>query len=162
MAGSTNKKVQVMRFDREPLPGIVNPTTYLTDKGVELLTLTGTVVVLPYSEIKAVHFVKEFDADPVLQRRTFFSRPKMDGLWVRMTFRDQDSLEAVLPNNLLQLEAFGFSVTPPDFSSSNQWLFIPRAALTEMQVLGVVGSPLTHPTKRKPKPADKDQIRMFE
>ncbi len=160
MAGSTNKKVQVVRFDREPVPGIVNPTTYLANSGVELLTLSGTVIVVPYGEIKAVHFVREFDADTVLERRTFLSRPKMDGLWVRMTFRDGDSLEAVLPNNLLQLEPFGFTIIPPDFTYTNQRLFVPKQALTEMQVLGVVGSPLTQ--KRKPKPADKDQIKLFD
>jgi len=159
LASSTNKKVQVLRFDREPVPGIVNPTTYLAQTGVEVLSLAGSLVVVPYPEIKIVHFVREFDSPAEPQRRTFLSRPKLDGLWVRMTFRDEDHLEAVLPNNLLQLEAQGFTVIPPDFSYTNQRLFVPKSALTAMEVLGVVGSPLT---RRKPKVGDKDQIRLFE
>lgn len=158
MAGSTNKKVQIVRFDREAVPGFVNPTTYLSERGVEVLTLAGNVIVLPYEEIKAVHFVQEFDPPAVLERSKFNTRPKLDGLWVRMTFRDQDTLEAVLPNNLLHLEPFGFTVIPPDFSYSNKRLFVPKPALNEMQVLGVVGSPL----RRKPKASDKDQITLFE
>ena len=86
MAGSTTKKVQIWRFDRETLTGFANPVTYLTDAGVELLTLAGNVVIANYSEVKAVFFVREFDSADV--RRTFLSRPKLDGLWLRLTFRD--------------------------------------------------------------------------
>jgi len=50
-------------------------------------------------------------------------------------------------------------VVPPDPTSSNQRVFVPRAALADVQVLGVVGSPL-RPAKPKPKP--KDQIELFE
>ena len=35
MAGSTNKKVIITRFDREPVLGFVNPQTYLLVEGVE-------------------------------------------------------------------------------------------------------------------------------
>ena len=62
MAGSTTKKVQIWRFDREALSGFVNPTTYITDSGIELLTLAGNVIVAKYPEIKAVVFVRDFDA----------------------------------------------------------------------------------------------------
>ena len=67
MAGSTTKKVQVWRFDRETLTGFVNPVTYLTDSGIELLTLAGNVIVAKYPEIKAVFFVREFES-PDLRR----------------------------------------------------------------------------------------------
>ena len=62
MAGSTTKKVQIWRFDRETLSGFVNPLTYLTDSGVEMLTLAGNVTISKYLEIKAVFFVRDFDA----------------------------------------------------------------------------------------------------
>ena len=82
----------------------------------------------------------------------------MEGLWVRLRFRDGDILEGVMPNNLLQIEAYGFSVVPPDSFSNQQRVFVPRVSLQAVEVLGVVGSPL----KRKAKPAGKDQIGLFE
>ena len=155
MAGSTSKKVRISRFEREPLLGFVNPLTYLRAAGVELLTPDGNYAVVPYNEVKAVQFVKDFEPpDPASERKVFSTRPKMDGLWVRVKFRD-----GILANNLLLTESHGFTVVPPDPYSNNQRLFLPRAALTELQVLGVVGSPLR---RRKPKPVPKEQIGLFD
>ena len=160
MAGSTVKKVLIRRFDREPLTGFVNPQSYLQPEGVELLSPSGALAVIPYSDIKVVCFVRDFDfQEPAPERRVFNTRPKTDGLWVRMQLRDGDVLEGVLSNNLLQMVLEGFTVTPPDAYSNNQKLFVPRAALSQIHVLGVVGSPLT---RRKPKPAAKEQIGLFE
>jgi hypothetical protein len=55
-----------------------------------------------------------------------------------MTFKDTEVLEALLPNNLLAVDPLGFLVTPPDVYSNNLRIFIPRTALTEMEVLGVI------------------------
>ena len=158
MASSTNKKVQIWRFDRDLLSGFVNPLTYLTDSGVELLSLSGMASIVPFGEIKRLHFVKDFDPlgkPPV--RSSFLTRPKMDGLWVRLLFKDGDALEGVLSSNLLQLEPQGFTIVPPDYSYNNQRIFVPKSALAEIQVLGVVGSPL----RRKRKPV-KNQIGLFD
>jgi hypothetical protein len=76
-----------------------------------------------------------------------------------MRLRDGELMDGILPNDLLQLEPPGFTLVPPSPSSNNQKMFIPRAALTEVQVLGVVGSPL-RPQKAKPK--TKEQIELFE
>ena len=160
MAGSTAKKVLIRRFDREPLTGFVNPSTYLHVEGIELLTPSGTVSVVPYRDVKVVCFVRDFDsAEALPERKVFNTRPKTDGLWVRMHLRDGEVLDGILSNNLLQLVPEGFTVTPPDAYSNNQKLFVPRAALAQFNVLGVVGSPLT---RRKPKPAPQDQIGLFE
>ena len=159
MAGSTNKKVLVARFDRETLSGFVNPQGYLLVEGLELLTTVGTILLLPYSEVKTVSFVKDFDqADTRREHRQFNTRPKMEGLWVRMKFRDGDALDGLLPNNLLQLETYGFLMVPPDPGFQNQRVFVPKAALTEVQVLGVVGSPLR---KTRKKPAPEEQLEIF-
>ena len=160
MAGSTAKKVVIRRFDREPLTGFVNPQSYLQPGGVELLSPSGALATIPYSDIKAVCFVRDFDSqEPAPGRKVFNTRPKTDGLWVRMQLRDGEVLDGILSNNLLQLTPEGFTVTPPDAYSNNQKLFIPRAALSQVNVLGVVGSPLT---RRKPKPAPPGQIGLFE
>jgi hypothetical protein len=159
VAGSTNKKIVLRRFDRESVQGFVNPQSYLQPGGVEVLTTSGTVHMVPYEEVKVLHFVRDFEpGDPWAEHRVFLTRPKANGLWVRMRFRDGEVMDGMLPNNLLPLEPYGFTVIPPAAGSS-QRAFVPRAALLELQVVGVVGSPV-RPVKTKPKP--KEQIGLFE
>ena len=160
MGVSTNKKVLVARFDRESLSGFVNPQSYLLAEGLELLTQEGTVNIVPYHDIKLVCFVRDFhQGEPRKELRLFTTRPKMEGLWIRMQFRDGDAMDGVLPNNLLQLDSQGFSVIPPDPGFQNQRIFVPKAALSAIQVLGVVGSPLRI---KKAKPPAKEQIDLFD
>ena len=158
MAGSTKKAV-IRRFDREPLAGYVNTTSYLQLTGVELLSAEGKVTTVPYPEIKTISFVRDFANLADDTRRVFHNRPKMEGLWMSFRFRDGEVLEGVMPNNLLAFEPQGFTVIPPDPSRNQQRLFIPRAALQSVEVLGVVGSPLQ---RRKPKAGSKEQIGLFD
>ena len=157
MAGSTAKKVVIRRFDRERLTGFVNPFSYLQPQAIELLKPDGTLVLLPYEEVKDVCFVRDFDSEPEA-RRVFLTRPKLEGLWVRMFFRDGEIMDGILPNNLLKCEASGFTVTPPEADENNQRVFIPRQALNSIQVLGVVGSRLR---ARKKKATAEGQERLF-
>ncbi len=160
MAVSTTKKVLVTRFDREPLAGFVNPNSYLQAEGLELLSQGGAVSVVPYAEIKLVCFVRDFQqGEPRRELRLFTTRPKMEGLWVRLSFRDGDVMDGMLANNLLQMDSYGVSVIPPDPGFQNQRIFVPKAALSIVQVLGVVGSPLR---MRKAKPTAKEQLEMFD
>jgi hypothetical protein len=161
VAVSTNKKVLVARFDRETLPGFVQSPGGFGPDSVELLTPEGSVVRIPYEDTKAVCFVRDFETgDTWREHRAFATRPKTAGLWVRLRFRDGDSIEGMLANNLMLVEPAGFSVIPPDPTFQNQRIFVPRAALSEVQVLGVIGSPLRRrPAKEKAVP---DQLKMFE
>ena len=158
MAASTTKKAVVHRFEKEPLAGYVNPVSYLQPTGVELLTTEGKISAVAWDDVKTVAFVRDFSqGEP--DRRVFNTRPKMEGLWVSFRFRDGDVMEGVMPNNLLQLEHYGFTVIPPDPYSNSQRVFVPRVAVRSVEVLGVVGSPLR---RRKAKPAPKEQIELFE
>jgi hypothetical protein len=148
MANTTAKKVVVRRFDRESLTGFVNTFSYLQPKSIELLKPDGTLVLMPYSEVKSVSFVKNFEGDTE-SRRVFLARPKLEGLWVRMVFNDGEVLDGIMPNNLLSWDFAGFTVTPPEPDGNNQRIFVPRQALRGIQVLGVVGSPLRG-KRRKP------------
>jgi hypothetical protein len=76
-----------------------------------------------------------------------------------MLFRDGEVLDGILPNNLLVWEVAGFTVTPPEPDANNQRVFVPRSALKNIQVLGVVGSPLT--AKRKKAVPGQDQPTLF-
>ncbi|HTA70793.1 MAG TPA: hypothetical protein VK776_21060 [Bryobacteraceae bacterium] len=148
------------RFDREPLSGFVSPQNYLLPEGLELLSQDGAVNIVPYAEVKLVCFVRDFQqGEPRKELRLFTTRPKMEGLWIRMRFRDGDAMDGLLSNNLLLMEPYGFSVIPPDPGFQNQRVFIPKAAVTGVQVLGVIGSPLRI---RKTKPTPKEQIGLFE
>ena len=64
-----------------------------------------------------------------------------------------------MTNNLLQVEPDGFTFIPPDSFGNLQRVFVPRASVQAVEVLGVVGSPLT---KRKPRSESKEQIGLFE
>jgi hypothetical protein len=115
------------------------------------------VQVAPYAEIKAAHFVRDFGGPEVGgEPRLFHTRPKTNGLWVRMRFRDGDVMDGLLPNNLLLWEPYGFTFAPP--SPASQRVFVPRMALADLQVVGVVGSPL----RQKEKPRPKQQIGLFD
>jgi hypothetical protein len=159
LAGSTTKKTILRRFDKEPLAGYVNPLSFLQPEGVEVLSALGRVTTVPYGEIRSVSFVRDFDDASGAGQRVFHSRPKMEGLWLSLEFRDGEMMEGILPNNLLQLERYGFTVIPPDPYSNNQRVFVPRAALRAAEVLGVVGSPLK---RRRTKAVPKEQIGLFD
>ena len=159
MSASTTKKALIRRYDRETLAGFVNPAAFLQPGGVELLTGEGHAVLVPYPEIKFVSFVREFEGDAEPERPRFQTRPKIAGLWINLRFRDGTLLEAIIPNNLILLEANGFSVTPPDSAGNLQRLWVPRQSLMAVEVLGVVRSPLR---QRKPKPSAKEQIGLFD
>lgn len=159
MASSTTKKAVIRRFQRETLAGYLNPAAFLQPSGVELLSAEGQVTTIPYEELKTVSFVREFEPGGEPERQIFQTRPKMAGLWVSLKFRDGEVMEGILPNNLLLAETHGFVVVPPDPYGNRQRVFVPRAALVLVEVLGVVGSPLQ---KRKAKPAPVEQIGLFD
>jgi hypothetical protein len=158
LASSTAKKVIVRRFDRESVSGFVNQFSYLQPQAIELLRPDGAIALLPYREVRSVAFVKDFEEGSD-QRRVFLTRPKLEGLWVRMVFRDGEVMDGILPNNLLAWEAAGFTVTPPEPDGNHQKVFVPREALRSIQILGVVGSPL-RVKRAKPAPTS-DQPSLF-
>ncbi len=159
MAGSTAKKTVIRRFDRESLQGYIHPGDYLQSDGIQFLSPSGSIVLVPYAEIKTVTFVRDFEPGGE-SAKIFLTRPKIDGLWVRMVFRDGDVMDGILPNNPVLWERQGYSLTPPEPYGNNQKLFVPRDALASMSVLGVVGSPLNK--IRKPKPPVRNQPTLFD
>ncbi len=162
MALASNKKVLVSRFDRESLQGFVQTPGGLEGDAIELMRPEGTVVRIPFAETRLVSFVRDFESGETWRdHKAFAARPKSPGLWVRFRFRDGDWLEALLPNNLLQIETAGFNSIPPDPSFQNQRIFVPRLALTAVEVLGVIGSPLRRRPPAK-KPEDEGQLKMFD
>ena len=138
-ASSTHKKVVVLLLDRTPIRGYLNPLSLGRAETIDLLTLDGEHRSLALDDVKSVYFVREFTDDFAPERKTFLSRPKLDGLWVRLRFRDDDVMEGIVANDLLDILDTGVQLTPPDLHGNNLRMFIPRSALAEMKVLGVDG-----------------------
>lgn len=136
---STHKKVVVVLLDRTKHQGFLNPSKITESEILDLLTPNGEHQKVQLDNIRAVYFVREFTDDFETERKAFLSRPKLDGLWVRLKFRDDEVIEGVVPNDLLSLLDHGVQITPPDLHGSTLRIFIPRTALAEMTVLGVVG-----------------------
>jgi len=156
---STHKKVIVRKTDRDTISGYVSPTNFVRDGKLELLNQAGIVVAIDLKEIRTVYFVREFGDSEFLNRKTFASRPRTEGLWVRLRFKDSEVLEGMMPNDLTLNSADGFLVNPPDQRSNTQRIFVPRSALESINVLAVIGA-----TRRRHKipPEDFRQVPMFE
>ena len=161
LSGSTTKQVYLRRLDSSFVEGYVSPQTFQRPEGVEILTRAAEVAMVPYREIRAVYFVREFQGPPSAdEKRVFQSRPKLDGLWIRLTFHDDEVFEGVIANDLLQLGDHGFTFSPPDASSNTQRVFVPKQTLKELKVLGVIGTP-AHRRKGRARKPGVDQIELF-
>ena len=146
----------VVFHDRTTLPGYLNPARLQPTLPVDLLTEDGEHQPLDMKAIRAIYFVREFTAKYEPERKSFLSRPKLDGLWVRLTFRDKETLEGVVPNDLLALLDSGVQITPPDLNGAAVRIYVPRSALLELTVLGVVGV-----ARRKPAAEPAAQPKLF-
>ncbi len=136
---STHKKVVVLLLTGSTLRGYLNASALGRTEEIEILTSVGERQAISLSEIKSIYFVRELAQEFEPERKAFLSRPKLDGLWVRLRFRDEDVMEGIVGNDLLDLLDAGVQMTPPDLHGNTLRMFIPRSALLEMKVLGVVG-----------------------
>lgn len=156
---STHKKVIVRKLDRDSVSGYV-PATFVVDGKLEMLNTAGNVVSIDLKDIKSVNFVRDFNDPDAPGRKTFTTRPRTAGLWVRVKFRDNEMMEGMMPNDLAQLMPEGYLLNPPDTRSNTQRIFVPRTAVSSLTVLAVIGSAQR---RRKPpqKPGDQRQVPMF-
>ncbi len=139
LPASTHKKVVVEYLDRKSLRGFLNPSRIGQSPILDVLTPQGEHEEIPLEGVRAIYFVRDLSVEFEPERTAFLSRPKLDGLWVKLRFRDGESLEGVIPNDLLAFMENGLQLTPPDFNSNTDRIYVPRSALTELSVLGVVG-----------------------
>jgi len=146
-------------MDRDSLTGYVSGTHFVVDGKLELLTQSGKVIYIDLREVKGVYFVRDFADAESLGRKTFTTRPRSEGLWVRIEFADNDMLEGLLPNELTLLTGDGYLIIPPDTRSNTQRIFVPRSALSSLTVLAVIGGGVR---RRKEKEKDTRQVPMFE
>src|SRR5712672_4431114 len=154
---STHKKVIVRKIDRDTVNGHVAPANFVREGKLELLNTSGIVVAIDLRDIKAVYFVREFSDSDSLTRKTFTTRPRTEGLWVRLKFKDNEVLEGMMQNDLSLTTAEGFLINPPDLRSNTQRIFVPRTALESLTVLAVIGAT----RRRRGAAEDVRQVPMF-
>lgn len=128
-----------MLADKKPVRGYLNPGRLGHADPIDLLTPDGEHEQIPLAKVRSIYFVREFSNDFEPERKAFLSRPKLDGLWVRLRYTDGETIEGVVPNDLLSVLDNGLQITPPDLNSTTDRIFVPRSALAEVTVLGVVG-----------------------
>ena len=145
------------------MEGFVNPTAYLRDHDLEVMTLAGAVQISPYLDVKALCFASERSANDLFTAHNLFERrPKVPGLWTRFTFRDGGQLDGILSHNLLEWPNPGFFLTPPRASATRQRVFVPREAVNRTEILGVVGASALRTTKTGKRKVEEGQLKMFE
>lgn len=168
---SSRKKVVVRRFSGDTVAGYLPLSAFVraaaTGLVIDLLDLSGRIVELSLKEIKTISYVRDFNlGDTVnperLTRKAFLARPRNEGLWIRITFRSADlrspdlrspdQLEGLATTDLSFLDGViddsGLHLAPPDIRSNTQHIFVPRSAITELQLLAVI----TNPSRPKPAP----------
>ncbi len=153
---STHKKVVIQLDDKTALRGFLNPARLAGAETLDLLTPEGEHEAVSVANIRAVYFVRDLQEDFAPERTAFLNRPKLDGLWVKVRFRDDLTLEGVIPNDLLTFLDNGLHLSPPDFNSNTDRIYVPRPAIAELTVLGVVGI-----ARRKPVTVPAAQPRLF-
>lgn len=155
---STHKKVVVLLEDGIPLKGYLNPSGLPSTESVDLLTPDGEHKEITLAGVKAIYFVADLNQPYEPERKNFLSRPKLEGLWLKLTFRDRQTLEGISSNELLETLDRGVQFTPPDLHGNCLRMFVPRTALTEVKVLGIVG---TVKKPQRPAIAIPNQPRLF-
>ena len=155
---NSRKKVIVRRFIGDTLSGYLPGSEFVHANSLDLLDLSGRILPIPLADIKTVSYVRDFNLSDTqnperLTRRTFLARPRTEGLWLRITFRTGDLLEGLAPTDRTLVDGLvddaGLFLTPPDTRSNTQRIFVPRGAISELQLLAVI----TTPSKKQPLPS---------
>ncbi len=153
---STHKKVIVRKLDRDTINGYLG-APFLVEGKLALLNSSGMVVGVELKDVKAVYFVRDWGDAGAPFRKTFSSRPRTEGLWVRLRFKDGEILEGMMPGDLTQNPEEGFLINPPDLRANTQRIFVPRSALASLEVLAVIGGA----RRGRGAAADTRQVQLF-
>jgi hypothetical protein len=139
----SRKKVIVRKLSRDWLSGYLPPAAFVANEEAQVLDLAGKLVSVNMADVKWICFVRDFQSGDANQperllRKTFVTRPRSQGLWIRARLKDNDVIEGLAQNDLTLLESAGLFLVPPDVRSNTQRIFLPRQAVTELDVLAVI------------------------
>jgi hypothetical protein len=140
---ASRKKVIVRKLSRDWISGYLPPVGFVEQGGLGVLDLDGKVTFVSMPEVKWVCFVRDFHSGDAefperLLSKTFARRPRTQGLWLRVRLKDNDALEGLAQNDASLLDGNGLFLIPPDSRSNTQRIFLPRTAISELEILAVV------------------------
>jgi hypothetical protein len=171
---AAQKKVVLRTFSGSIAWGYLPQTGFLRESDVTLMEVDGRVTYHKLKEVKTICYVRDFNLDDTvgperLLRRTFAARPRGDGTWLRLMFRDDEVLEGLATFDLGFMDAVtedrGITITPPDTRGNTQRVFVPRSALQFIEVLGFVTAPSKRRAAKVAKPRSEEkqdaQTRLF-
>ena len=167
---STQKKAVLRMHDGNWLAGYLPASGFIrravSPDALEVLDLSARRQVIPLASLKWACFVRDFNSGETtnperLLRTTFSGRPRLAGLWLRMTLKDETILEGMAGNDLTLLDPAGVLVTPPDTRSNTQRIFLPRTSIVELNVVAVIGGAAVTADKRKPPASARQQGDLF-
>jgi len=150
---SSQKKVVIRGSGGSLSWGYLPAAGFVLTDAVEMLEVDGRAKTISFSSIEAIAYVKDFNlqdgTDPEqLGRRSFPARPRGEGLWLRLAFREIAPLEGLVAFDLSFVDSLiedrGLFLTPPDPRSNTVRLFVPRPAIRSVEVLGYI----TRPSKK--------------
>ena len=133
------RKVIVRKLNGEILKGYMEEKPDLVHgDSINFTSLTEEHISIPKREMKALFFVRKFTGNKEYSEVKFFeSQPRIDGLWVRLKFQDNETIEGIVSNSIRFLIDDGFFLRPPDPNSNNRLMFVLKVALKDFTVLGV-------------------------
>jgi len=159
---SGRKPVIVRRLNRQWTAGYA--TLEPLQESFDLLDASGKYSSFAWEEIKWVCLVRELpqnlnEANPErLLHRRFSARPRTAGVWLRLTLVDGESLEGLAANDRSLVAGPALLLTPPDTRSNTQRILVPRVAIEQLEVVGLVG---LHPRARTESGATAGQTDLF-
>ncbi len=133
------RKVIVRKLNGDILKGYMEQSPdQIQGDSITFTSLTEEQISIPKRETKALFFVRKFSGNKEYTEVKFFeSQPRIDGLWVRLKFHDNETIEGIVSNSIRFLVDDGFFLRPPDPNSNNRLMYVLKVALKDFTVLGV-------------------------
>ncbi len=164
---SLRKPVIVRKFSRDWCAGYATVSFAQDAAELEILDLTGKVLRIAWEQVKWVCYVRDFPASSAgsdtanperLLHKRFSTRPRTAGVWLRMILTDGEELEGLAANDRTLLEGAGLLLTPPDTRSNTQRIYVPRAAIQTLEVVGLIGAGARKGPATRRQPADQPEL----
>jgi hypothetical protein len=168
---ASHKKVVLRMFSGSLAWGYLPQGGFVHENEVALMEVDGRLTNHTLTQIKMICYVRDFNLDDNvgperLVRKVFAARPRGDGLWLKLTFQDDDVLEGLANFDLAAADALaedrGFVLTPPDTRGNTQRVFVPRSAVQALEVRGFVTAPSKQIAAKAARPGTKEaQTQLF-
>lgn len=133
------RKVILRMLDGKILKGFLDEfPDWSEDKVLTITSLSEELIQVQKSEVKALFFVRRFGGNKDHAEVRFFdTHPKIDGLWIRVTFNDDEVLEGIVANSIEFFVQDGFYIKPPDPNTNNRVIYVLKSALKDLTILGI-------------------------